>query len=154
MDDLKDELTDATTSLGDSPSGIAHDLQNRAKDAWDSVQHRIDRVVRESSAYVQKNPMPTALVAFAIGLVLGVFLNRRAPRSFKDRYIGEPLHQSRGALLGLLFAFATLLRRAFSSAFSATEKVAERVGDDLTDALKPLSKAGRKAGATTRMIPR
>ena len=38
MDNLKDKLTGAATNLGESASGVADDLQSRAKDAWDSVQ--------------------------------------------------------------------------------------------------------------------
>jgi ElaB/YqjD/DUF883 family membrane-anchored ribosome-binding protein len=144
MNNLKDKLTGAATSLGESASGVADDLQSRAKDAWDSVQHQTDRVMHESSAYFRKNPLPAALAAFGFGLVLGLILHRREPKSFTDRYIAGPLHQSRGVLLGLLIACGTLLRRAFSSASSAAEDAADNVGDGLKESLKPLRRTARQ----------
>ena len=150
MDGIKDQLTAAATRLGESAGGVAEDLQARAEDAWDSVQHQTGRAVRESSAYVRGNPGPTALAAFGFGLVLGLLLNHRHPRSFKDRYLAEPLHQSRGLLLGALLAGGALLRRTFSSASTAAEEIAGHVGDDLQNSLKPLGRAvqqtGRKLG--------
>ena len=138
MTDLKDKLTDAATRLGKGASGVAEDLQTRAEDAWDSVQHRTNRAMRKSYVYFHRNPVPTALAAFGCGLVLGLILNRRDSSSFKNRYIAEPLHQSRGVLLGLLIACGTLLRRTLSSASSAVEEIAENVSDDLKDSLKPM----------------
>jgi ElaB/YqjD/DUF883 family membrane-anchored ribosome-binding protein len=146
LNDLKDKLTDATTSLSEGAGGIAVDLQTRAEDAWDSVQHRTNHAVRESSAYVRKNSVPIALAAFGFGLVLGLLWNRREPLSFKDRYVSKPLQQSRGVLLGLLVACGTLLRRTFSSASSAAEVFAGNVGDDLQNSLKPLKRTARQTG--------
>jgi ElaB/YqjD/DUF883 family membrane-anchored ribosome-binding protein len=148
--DLKHKLSDHATKLGEDASDIAEDLQTRAKDAWDSVQEQTNRAVRESSAYVHKNPLPIALAAFGFGLVLGLFLNRRHPVSFKNRYIAEPLHQSRGMLLALLVACGALLRRTISSASGAAEEIAGNGGDGVQDSLKPLRKpalqTGRKLG--------
>ena len=145
MNDLKDNPTDAATDSGRA-TGVAEDLQNRATDAWDSVQHETNRAVRESSAYVRENPVPALIAALGVGLVLGLFLSRREPVSFKDRYVTEPLHQSKGVLLGLLLACGTLLRRTFSSASSTAGEIAGNVGDDLKDSLKPLRKAARQTG--------
>jgi len=150
MDNLKDKLTGAATSLGESASGVADDLQSRAKDAWDSVQHQTDRMIHESPAYLRKNPVPTALAAFGFGLVLGLFLHRRGQESFKDRYIDGPLHQSRGVLLGLLIACGAVLRRAFSSVSGAAEDAADNVGDGLKDSLKPLRRTARRTGRKIR----
>ena len=138
MTELKDKPTDAATRLGKGASGVAGDLQTRAEDAWDSVQHRTNRALRKSSAYAHKNPVPIALAAFGLGLVLGLILNRRDSASLKDRYIAEPLHQSKGVLLGLLIACGALLRRTLSSASNTVEEIAENVGDNLKDALKPM----------------
>ena len=146
MTDLKDKLTDAATSLGEGASGVAEDLQSRANDAWDSVQDRGNRAVRESYAYVREHSVTTALAAFGVGLVVGLLVNRRDPVSFKDRYIAEPLHQSRGVLLGVLLAFGALIRRTLSSAASDAGEIARNVGYDLNDSLKPLRRAARKTG--------
>ena len=142
--DHKDRLTDAATSLGENASGAVEDLKTRAEDAWDSVQQRTDRAVRDSSTYVRENPVPTALAAFGVGLLLGLLLGHREPVSYKDRYIAAPIQQSRGLLLGLLLACGTLLRRSFSSASSAAEEIAGNVGHDLQDSLNPLRKAARQ----------
>jgi len=146
MDNLKDKLTGAVTSLGGSASGVADDLQSRAKGAWDSVQDQTDRMIHESSAYLRKNPVPTALAAFGFGLVLGLFLHRREPESFTDRYIAGPLRQSKGPLLGLLIACGAVLKRAFSSGSSAAEEATDNVGDGSKDFLKPLRRAVRRTG--------
>jgi ElaB/YqjD/DUF883 family membrane-anchored ribosome-binding protein len=138
---LNHKLNNDATRLGEDASDVAEDLLTRTQDAWDSVKQQTNRAVRESSAYVHKNPVPIALAAFGFGLVLGLFLNRRHPVSFKNRYLAEPLHQSRGVLLGLLVACSALLRRTISSASGAAEEIAENVSDGLQDSLKPLRKA-------------
>ena len=122
MTDLNHKLTDDATKLGEDASGVAEDLLTRTQDTWDSVKQQTNRAVRESSAYVHKNPVPLALAAFGFGLVLGLFLNRRHPVSFKNRYFAEPLHQSRGMLLGLLVGCGALLRRTISSVSGAVEE--------------------------------
>ena len=104
MTDLKDNLTNAAINLGERASRVAEDVQDHARDAWDTVQHGTHRAVRESSAYVRENPVPAVIAALGFGLVLGLFLNRREPASLKERYVTEPLHQSKGMLLGLLLA--------------------------------------------------
>ena len=150
MTDLKDKLTGAATRLSEGASHVVEELHARAEDAWDSVQHRTNHAVREGSAYVHQNPVTTALAAVAFGLVLGLLWSRREPVSFNDRYVSEPLHHSKGLLLGLILAGGTLLRRTFSSASSAAGEIAGKVGDDLQSSLKPLSRAvqqnGRKLG--------
>ena len=146
MTDIKDKLTEAAANLGESASGVAEDLKSRAEDAWDSVQSGTHRAVRESSAYLRENPVPALIAAAGFGLLLGLLLSRREPESFKDRYIAEPLHQSKGVLLGLLMACGAMLRRTFSSATCAAGEIAENVGDDLKDSLKPLRKAARQTG--------
>ncbi|MDR3405860.1 MAG: hypothetical protein P4L99_25465 [Chthoniobacter sp.] len=110
MTALKDKFTDVATSLGDGASGVAEEVQSRAIDAWDTVQYRTNRAVRKSSAYVHKNPVPTALTAFGFGIVVGMLLNRRAPGSFKERYIEQPLRQFSGVPVGLIIACIALLR--------------------------------------------
>ena len=146
MNNLKDTLTDAATHLGESASGVAEDMQARAKDAWDTMQHRTDRAVRESSAYVRGNPVPTALAVFGFGLAVGLLLNRRPPASLTERYIDEPLHRSRGILLGLLLGVGALLRRSAHSASNAAEDIAGRFGDGLKETMEPLSEAARRTG--------
>ena len=146
MDNLKDKMADAAASFGKEAGDVAGNLQSRASDAWDSVQHQTNRAVRESYSYVREHSVTTALAAFGIGLVVGLLVNRRDPVSFKDRSIAEPLHQSKGMLLGLLLAFVALIRRTFSSASIAAGEVAGNVGDDLKDSLKPLRRAARKTG--------
>ncbi len=144
MSDLKEKLTEAATSLGERASGVAEDLRDRAEDAWDSAQRGSKRAIRKGSTYVHKNPVPTALAAFAFGLVLGLFLSRRHPASLTERVIAGPLHESKGMLLGLLIACGTVLSRAFSSASQTTGEIVEKVGGELQDSLKPLRKAAGK----------
>ena len=112
---LKDKLTNFATSLGDSASGVAEEVQSRAKDAWDTVQYRTNRAARKSSAYLHKNPVPTAITAFGFGVVFGMLLNRRAPESFKERYIAQPLRQFKGVPVGSIIACITLIRSIFFS---------------------------------------
>jgi hypothetical protein len=114
MTALRDKLTDVATSVSDG----ADDLQSRAKDAWDTVHYRTNRAVRKSSTYLHKNPVPTALTAFGFGFVLGALLSRRAPGSFKERYVAQP---SRGVPVGLIIACITLLRSIFFSDPRGTE---------------------------------
>src|ERR1043166_3908500 len=110
MNEFKDTLPDTAISPSESAGTLADDVQDGAKGASDSVQHETNCVVRKSSAYVKNNPVPTALVAFAAGLVVGVLLNQRGAKTLNSRYIAEPLHQSRAAMFGVLLACGALLR--------------------------------------------
>jgi ElaB/YqjD/DUF883 family membrane-anchored ribosome-binding protein len=148
MNNMKNKLTETATSLGEGAEHVAEEMQHRAKDTWDSVRQQSNRAMRGSSAYVRENPVPTALAAFGVGLCLGLLLNRRDPASFNDHYVTEPLHQSKGVLLGLLIASGALLRRVFSSASSVVEEMAENAGDDIKESLKPVRRAARKARRT------
>lgn len=108
--DLNHKLTDDATRLGEGGSDVAGGSQTCAKETWNSVQRKTHRAVCESSAYIHKNPLPIALAAFGFGLVMGLFLSRRYPVSFKHRYIEESPHQSRSMPVGLIIACITLLR--------------------------------------------
>ena len=66
--DIKNEVAHTATKLGESANGVVEDLQNRANEAWDVVQDRTGRAVRESSAYVRQNPLPVTLAAVAFGI--------------------------------------------------------------------------------------
>ena len=142
MSKLEDKITDAATSLGESASDVANDVRTHAKNAWDSVQHGTNRAVHEGSTYVRENPVPTVLAALGVGLVLGVLLGRRDRTSFQDRYIAEPLHRSKGVLLGSLVACGAMLQRTFSSA----SNVARNAGEELNESMQPLKRAARRTG--------
>ncbi len=146
--DLKNKLADAATSLGASASDAAKDLRTHAKDTWDSVQEHTQSAVKESATYVRKNPVPTALAALGIGLVIGLLLRRRTPETFTHRYISEPLHASRGALLDFLNKGSGLVKRTFSTA----GEMAENVSDELKGTLKAARKTGRKYGIFAAML--
>lgn len=146
MNNLKDTLIEPATNRRESASGAAEDLQARAQDAWNSVQHGTNRAVRESSAYVRGNPVPTALAVFGFGLVVGLLLHRRQPASFTERNFDEPLHRSRGIFIGLLVGLGALLRRSAHSASGAAEDIAGRFGESLKETVEPLSEAARRTG--------
>ena len=152
MSNLEDKITDAAPSFGESAREVANDVRTHTKDAWDSVQDGTHRAVRESSTYVRENPVPTVLAALGIGLVVGILLSRRDRASFQDRYIAEPLHRSKGVLLGSLIACGAMLKRTFSSASTAVGNV----GEDLNDSMEPLKRAvrrtGRKLGVRTPLL--
>lgn len=146
MNNLRDTLTEPSTNLSESATGAAEDLQARAKDAWNSVQHGTNRVVREGSAYVRGNPVPTAFAVFVFGLAVGLLLHHRQPASFTERCIGEPLHRSRGILIGLLVGLGALLRRRVDSASSAAEDIAGRFGENFKEVLEPLADGAKRTG--------
>ena len=144
--DLHDTLTNASTTLSEDARGVAGSLQSHAKESWNSVQQGTSRAVREGSIYVRENPVPTLIAAVTFGLVVGFFLNRREPVSFKDRYVTEPMHESKGLLLGALVTLGALLQRVFSSASTAVAETAGDAGDELRSSLAPLHRAVQKTG--------
>ena len=106
--DIKNKLTEA-----------AKNVQTKAKDAWECAQDETQRAVRLSSLYARQHPLSTALVAVGVGVVIGLLVRRREPETFSDRFISEPLHQSKGLLLGLLVAGSAILKRTLSCASCA-----------------------------------
>lgn len=110
---LRDKLTNATTTVTDGANHVAEELQSRAKDAWDTVHNRTDRAVQKSTTYLHKNPVPVALTAFGLGMVVGALLSRRAPGSARHRFFAPSPHPSSGAPYGLIIACLTLVRSIF-----------------------------------------
>jgi ElaB/YqjD/DUF883 family membrane-anchored ribosome-binding protein len=140
--DLKDKLTDAAHSLGEDATTAAKSAQTKAKEAWECAQEETQRAIRLSSLYARQHPLSTALVAVGVGVAIGLLINRsREPLSLTDRYINEPLHQSKGLLLSLLVAGSAILKRTLASATCAASELAE----DVNGALKPVKKAVQNA---------
>lgn len=136
--DLKDKLTDAAHRLGEDATAAAKCAQAKAKEAWECAQEESRRAVRLSSLYARQHPLSTALVAVGVGVVIGLLINkRREPETLAERYLAEPLHQSKGLLLGLLVAGSAMLKRTLSCATCAASDLA----GDVKDALKPMKKA-------------
>lgn len=139
--DIQTNLTDAAHSLGENATAAAQKVRSHAKEAWECAQEETKRAVRVSSEYAQEHPISTALVACGVGVIIGLLIPRREPESFSDRYITEPLHHSKGLLLGLLVAGGAMLKRTLASATSAAADIAENV----SDAIKPVKKAVENA---------
>ncbi len=76
MNDFKEHLTDAATSLGEGATAVAEDLQSGFRDTWHSVQDQTRRGAQQSVAYARQRPLSTNLVVFGLGLVAGAFLAR------------------------------------------------------------------------------
>ena len=142
MSDLKDQLSNAATRLTDSAHEFADDLQSQAHEQWDSVQDRAGLALRQSKHYLLENPVPVTAAAFGLGLVVGALLSRTAPVSLTDRYVSQPIRESRGVLLGLMIAGGALLRRTFL----ATTTAAEDLHGELNSSLQPVKKAFRENG--------
>ncbi len=77
MNNLKDKVTDAVSSLGEGATDVAKDIQSHATEAWDSVQKQTTRAMRESGAYVCAHPAYAAVVAIGVGMILGMLLFNR-----------------------------------------------------------------------------
>jgi hypothetical protein len=118
MIDPKEPLTDPIRHLGPAIDGLAEGLQSRAQDAWNGVREQTTHVVRGTVACVRGNLFSTVLMAFALGVVLGVLLGRRAPVSFKALPDPAPLRRSGGLRLALFMAIVSVLRRTFSFSFT------------------------------------
>ena len=140
--DLKDKVTDAAKSLGEDATAAVKCAQTQAKEAWECAQEESRRALRLSSLYARQHPLSTALVAVGVGVVIGLLINKRnEPESLTDRYITEPLHQSKGLLLGLLVAGSAILKRTLSCATCAASGLA----GDVKDAIKPVKQAVENA---------
>lgn len=99
---MKDTLTDAAAKLGSDATNAAHDLQDHAKDAWNSAQKETKRAMRMGTDYAHDHPLPIALVAAGLGVALGLFLHRR------------------GLLCGLLFAGGAYLSQCMADSSCCT----------------------------------
>ena len=134
-------ITDAAHSLAEDATAAAKCAQTKAKEAWECAQEETQRAVRLSSLYARQHPLSTALVAVGVGVVIGMLINRRDPHSLTDRYLTEPLHQSKGLLLGLLVAGSAMLKRTLACATCAASEIA----GDVKDAIKPVKQAVENA---------
>lgn len=111
---------------------------------WDEVRERTTQAIDEGTDYLRENPIPAIAAALGIGILVGSFLFRKSPPSFSERYIEEPLHESRAAILALLAASGALLKKSLHDGRAIASDVAESVEADLKHAVGPLAKAARK----------
>jgi ElaB/YqjD/DUF883 family membrane-anchored ribosome-binding protein len=146
MNTTENKPASSTNALFEEGRHMKEDVQAYAKEAWENVQDQTGRAVRGSSLYVRENPVPTALAAFGLGLVVGLLLSHREEPSMRKRYIDDPLDHSTGALLGLATAVSALLNRNMHSASHAAEGFADNVSDSFKKNLEPLADAARRAG--------
>jgi ElaB/YqjD/DUF883 family membrane-anchored ribosome-binding protein len=132
MNDLKNTLTNAASSLRKGASGLAEDLQGRAQDAcgyaaeelkrrsqetWDSVQGGTKDAVRQGSSYLLAHPWLTALGASGAGFILGICFHHRHADATSSAALPKMLSSSRGVLLpslSFLFAAGALLTHCLS----------------------------------------
>ncbi|MDB6151761.1 MAG: hypothetical protein JWL90_214 [Chthoniobacteraceae bacterium] len=142
----KNQPVSSTDALIEEGTHMKEDVQAYAKEAWENVQDQTGRAVREGSLYVRENPVPTALAAFGLGLIVGLVLSHREEPSMKKRYIDEPIDRSHGALLGLVATLSSLLTKNIHSASNAAEDFSDNVGDTWKKNFEPFADAARRAG--------
>ncbi len=144
MNNPAENLSETTSSVADQISTPAERLQHRAKETWETVQHRTGEVMHDGVTYVRENPIPIIIGALALGMTLGLLGGRREP-TFRERYIEEPLHESRGMLLGALLALGAMFRNFFRSTSSGAEHLGHKVSEmDFRGSVAPLSKAAKR----------
>ncbi|MDB6175306.1 MAG: hypothetical protein JWL59_4617 [Chthoniobacteraceae bacterium] len=146
MNNPADNLNETQSDVGEQSSHTMENLQQRAKQTWETVQDQTGRTMQEGATYVRENPVPVLIGALFLGLTLGLLSGHREP-TFRERYIDEPLHESHGILLGALVALGALFRNFFKSASSNAETLAHRFSDvDLKGSAESLGKAAKSAG--------
>jgi len=64
----------------------------------DDVRDEAATVARRAQTVIRRIPAPAFWTAIAGGLLVGLLLVRRQPRSLEDRFIREPMDRAREAL--------------------------------------------------------
>jgi ElaB/YqjD/DUF883 family membrane-anchored ribosome-binding protein len=111
INDLQERITDTASTMRDDATQIAEEMQSRAQDAWQAAQDQAQNALQQGSATMREYPLSTAMIAFVLGFVIGRAITHHHEESFGERYVTEPLHRTRGMLLGLPLAFMALLPR-------------------------------------------
>ena len=128
----------AHTNVGADPAGaaerakaFAQDARTFAQDTAATVKTQAGEAYHRGEEYVRTNPVPVVLGALAIGLLVGLAIARREEEepTARERYLDEPLHQTRDALYSILGPVAKRIRHGYGDARSSLEKAADRAQD-------------------------
>jgi ElaB/YqjD/DUF883 family membrane-anchored ribosome-binding protein len=84
MNNLKNQIAQTATAIGEDAKRSAESIQASAEKTWGTVQEQAGQFVRARSEGVRENPVPNLLAALGFGLILGWLLSRRQPESFTD----------------------------------------------------------------------
>jgi ElaB/YqjD/DUF883 family membrane-anchored ribosome-binding protein len=117
-----------------------------AHHAADVVREDAEKVFHEAEDCTRRNIASGIATAFVGGLLLGFFLARREPPSFRKRYLEEPLGHAQELALALAAPLAMALRDRYADARSAASHAADRISDIDFDP-KPVLKEARKLGS-------
>jgi ElaB/YqjD/DUF883 family membrane-anchored ribosome-binding protein len=75
--DSKEEISAAARDIGDVAYAQYASLAEQTADVTQQYRDRASELEQEISGYVRENPIQSIGIAFGIGLVLGVILNRK-----------------------------------------------------------------------------
>ncbi|MEI9897576.1 MAG: hypothetical protein WDN28_27895 [Chthoniobacter sp.] len=80
-------------------------------------------VARRARSAIRRVPAPAFWTAIASGLLIGLLLTRRQPRTFEDKYLREPLDRARQALTDAVSALAEATRDREAAVLAAARRV-------------------------------
>jgi hypothetical protein len=132
-------LTEKVGEAAQSVGAFAHH-------AADVVREDAEKVFQEGEDCARRNLASGIVTAFVGGLLLGFFLARREPPSFRKRYLEEPLSHAQDLALALATPLALALRDRYNDARSVASQAADRISDLDFDP-KPVLKEARKLGS-------
>jgi len=76
----------------------------------DELRDETATVARRARTALRRIPMPAFWTALAGGVLVGLLLARRQPRTFEDKFLREPMDRARHALSDAVSALAEAAR--------------------------------------------
>jgi ElaB/YqjD/DUF883 family membrane-anchored ribosome-binding protein len=77
METRKEELKRSAQDVGENLHETAEEAQNRMGEFWDVSKERAADYARVTDQKIRDNPYQSIGIAFGIGLLIGVLVNRR-----------------------------------------------------------------------------
>lgn len=145
MDEPINTIRENYSNVAEEANGRIRQIGDTVNKTWHDVQDRSAKAVTQASSYAKSHPLPTAAVLFGFGVVVGWAL-RPTPPSFRQRYVDEPIEESRGAILGLLAALGALLKGSMNSASRTASDLVDDARDEVASRWRPVQKAAKRAG--------
>lgn len=143
LSDLADGAKEAALRAGET----ARQAGAAAREAGAAAQDTYQEAVTRTRAYVQENPLPAMLGAFALGAVLSfVIAGPRREETLRERYVDDPLESIRDTIFAALAPVGKRLHDGYESARDDAEEALDHAHDSASRHAKSWSKQLRSAG--------
>jgi ElaB/YqjD/DUF883 family membrane-anchored ribosome-binding protein len=133
----------ALRKTGEVAQQALHRTSEAAQATYQSARTGCEHTLSSTRTYVQKNPLPAVIGAFALGAVISLVLanTRRHEPTLRERLLDDPLDSIRETIFAALAPVGKRLHHNYDSARDTAGEALERAQENASSWGKQLRRA-------------